>query len=273
MKFYPEDYSVEVVVGFTDLNGAPVIPTKIIARLWDGDDQLIADFGELPFDIAAGEKSITVPKQFNILGDGEIRAARILRIELQTDAGSIRRPFSYAIEAEQRLELLTNTFASLEAAEFLALDMPNATGWKVASEDQKLAALTESFRRLTQIPMKFPTYGPGNVYSDYNTIAPRDLLEETIIQRDQWGELTIDEYETKFPAHFKKALRRAQFIEANELLQGDNVTQKHRSGIVTETIGESSITLRAGRVDYGVASQTLQALVGYIYFNMRIVRA
>ena len=273
MKFYPEDYIVEVVVKFTDLNGVAVIPTAIKAALYDGSDALVVDFGSLPFDNSQDNHTISIPKEFNRLEDGEIRAARILRVGLETDAGTIPRAFSYAIEAEQRLVVLTNTFTTLEAAEFMALDTPNTSGWAIASEDQKRAALTEAYRRLTQIPMKFPTYTPGGFFDNYKTIAPRDIAEETVIERDQWDELTLDEYDTKFPTHFKKALRRAQFIEANELLQGDNVAKKHRAGIVTETIGESSVTLRQGRVDYGIASETLRALTGYIHYNMRIKRA
>jgi len=269
MKFYPEDYNVELVVGFTDLNDQPVEVSAVSAVLYDGEDQEIVDFGSLPLDQGATEKSIMIPAAFNVLEDGEIRAPRILRIELTTAAGAIRRSFSYVIEAEQRLVIMTNTFVSFEAAEMLALDAPNTSGWSVASEDQKKAALIEAYRRVTSIPMRFSLED-----YDYRTGYDRLVSEEreTVILRHQWDDVTADDY-AGWPKHFRKALRRAQFIEANELLQGDNVGKKHRAGIVTETIGESSVTLRAGRVDYGVASQTLAALTGYLYFNMRIARA
>lgn len=263
MKFYPEDYNVELVVGFTDLNGQPVTPTEISAVLYDGEDQVVVDFGSLPFVAEEGSKSIMVPAAFNVLEDGELRAARILRVELMTAAGAIRRSFSYVIEAEQRLVIMTNTFQSYEAAEIAALETPNASGWATATEEKRKAALIEAFRRLTNIPMKYALRDEDG----------RLILEdETIIERDRWAEVTPDDY-AGFPTHFRKALRRAQFLEANELLQGDNVAKKHRAGIVTETIGESSVTLRNGRVDYGVSSVSLQALAGYIYFNMRIARA
>ncbi|SOC90002.1 hypothetical protein SAMN05216358_0018 [Rhizobium sp. AN5] len=272
MKFYPEDYVVEVIVKFTDLNGAAITPTAISAVLTDGEDAEVVDFGALPFDAAEGQKLIAIPKEFNRLVDGEIRAARILRVKIETEQGTIPRSFSYAIESEQRLVQMINTFQTLEAAEFAALDTPNTSGWSVASEPQKLAALTEAYRRLTLIPMKFPTFAPGSRFDNWNTIASRELVEETVIERDMWHEITVDMF-ADFPAPFKKALRRAQFIEANEILQGDAVSKKHRAGIVTETIGESSVTLRAGAVDFGISSETMKALVGYVYFNNRIRRA
>ncbi|MBD9511628.1 hypothetical protein IB265_33270 [Ensifer sp. ENS10] len=278
MKFYPEDYIVEVVVPLTDLNGAKVVPTAITAVLYDGDDAVIVDLGSLPFDPVADTHTVAIPKEFNRLMGDEIRAARILRVGIVTDAGTIPRSFSYAIESEQRLVLMENTFLTLEAAEFQALDTPNVTGWNVASEAQKLAALTESYRRLTMIPMRYQVHRPltggstSGWRSDWNSIAPRELLEEVVIERDVWDEITVEQF-ADFPTAFKKALRRAQFTEANELLQGDAVSKKHRQGIVTETIGESSVTLRTGAIDFGIASETMKALVGYVYFNNRIRRA
>lgn len=278
MKFYPEDYIVEVVVVFTDLEGAAVTPTAVSAVLYDGDDAEVVDFGSLPFEMSEGQKVISIPKEFNRLVGNEVRAARILRVRIETEQGTIPRSFSYAIESGQRLVLMENTFITLEAAEFLAMDTPNTSGWTVASEDQKLAALTESYRRLTMIPMRYQVHRPlvgGSVTgwrSDWNSIAPRELVEEVVIERDVWDELTVEQF-SDFPAAFKKALRRAQFTEANELLQGDNVSKKHRQGIVTETIGESSVTLRSGAIDFGISSETMKALVGYVYFNNRIRRA
>jgi hypothetical protein len=270
MKFYPEDFNVEVIVPFTDLNGAAVTPSAVNAVLYDTDDEVIVDFGSLPFDTGDTSKSVMVAKAFNILEDGELRAGRILRIELVTAAGTIPRSFSYVIESEQRLQLMTNTFLTFEGAEILAIDIPNVTGWTTASEDQKKAALVEAYRRLTAIPMKY-LLAPLDTFG-WNTLSPRDIETEQVITRSMWGELTADDY-AEFPTHFKKVLRRAQILEANELLQGDTVLKKHRAGIVSETIGESSVTLRDGKVDYGISSQAMSALAGYIYFNARIARA
>lgn len=272
MKFYPEGYTVELTVAFTDLNGAAVTPTTVNAVLTDGEDAVIEEFNGVPFVPGDTSATVTVLPGYNLLPDGELRAARILRVELVTAAGSIRRTLAYVVESDQRLEIMTNTFQSYEAAEIQALDIPNTTAWNNASEDQRKAALVEAYRRLTNIPMKFPTYGAQKNWDGYNKLIDRDLESETIISRDGWSDVTPDLY-AEFPTAFKKALRRAQFFEANELLQGDGIGQKHRAGIVTETIGESSVTLRAGRIDFGVSSQTLQALTGYIYFNMRIKRA
>ena len=263
MKFYPEDYDVEIEVGFTDLNGAAVTPTAVRAVLWDGNDEVVLNLGSLPFEAAEGSKLIVIPRQVNSLVGGELSAARILRIELQTAAGIIRRSFSYLIEGEFRLEVMQNSFISYEAADVLARDEVNLSGWNIADEERRKAALISAYNRLVQIPMHF---------SLRDADGRPQLESETVILRDQWADVTPAEF-AEFPTHFKKALRRAQLAEANELLQGDTTARKHRSGIITETIGESSVTLRAGRIDYGVSSTTLALLTGYIYFSVRIARS
>ncbi|PZR92256.1 MAG: hypothetical protein DI537_13800 [Stutzerimonas stutzeri] len=273
MKFYPEDFDVEVVVPFTDLNGAPIVPTTVSAALFNGDDEQLVDFGNLPLEDGATSKAIVVPRAFNVLEDGELRTSRILRIALNTPAGAVRRSHSYILEAEQRLVPMTNTFMSYDAAEIAALDTPNTSGWNVATEDQRKAAMVEAFARITNIPMRYsPLTTTQQQSSGWDRLVSSELNSEHYIARDQWSEITPELF-ADLPSHFRKALRRAQFIETNELLQGDNVAKKHRAGIVTETIGESSVTLRAGRIDYGISQQTMAALAGYIHYNMRIARA
>lgn len=263
MKFYPEDYDVTLEVAFVDLNGAPITPTAVRAELYDGEDTLLQDLGSLPIDVGDTSKTIVIPRQFNVLGDGELSAARIVRIELETAAGVIRRAFSYVVEGEFRLEIMQNTFQTYEAAELAARNQVNTSGWSAADEERRKAALIEAFNRLVQIPMK---------YALRDADGRLVLEQETHIARDQWIEVTAGDF-GEFPAHFKRALRAAQFAEANELLQGDAAGRKHRAGIITETIGESSVTLRAGKIDYGISQAALAHLAGYIHFNIRIARS
>lgn len=267
MKIYPDAYSVTVAFPFTDLNGEVVTVNEFSAILYNGDDEVVEDFGVLAIDNGTGVREIIVPAEMNTLGAGEMSAARILRVAMETDAGTIRKSHSYIITGEIRLELMTNSFLSFEAAELIARDMVNIAGWNAADDDKRYVALIEAFNRLTRIPMRFRA-------DDHVELGDRtdQFAAETIILTTQWPIVTAEDF-LGFPSHFRKAVRMAQVAEANELLEGDVIGKKHREGILSETVGESSIMLRGGKVDYGVGHGTLNHLRGYIYYNHRVVRA
>jgi hypothetical protein len=222
----------------------------------------------LPFDVSEGKKTIIIPAEFNVLGEGERSAARILRVVLVTMDGDIKRSTSYLVESEFRLAVMQNSFMTIEAAEILARDVPNLSGWRAAGDDERHAALIEAYNRLTRIPMRFRVVDPAaDVPLESDIYA-----EETIILRSAWIDISVEEFNA-WPLFFRRSLRQAQLIEANELLEGDDVTKRVRAGIISETIGESSVTLRAGHVDFGLSRPTLSCLAGLIYYNHRIVRA
>lgn len=262
MLIYPADYDVSVTVPFVDLNGAPVTLSALRAALYDGDDQLIVNFGSLAYVQGEGSKTILVDSAYNELTTGELRVARVLRIELETTAGIVRRSFTYLIASELRLELMANSFLTLASAELLASDQVNLSGWLSAGEDARYAALIQAFRKLTGIPMRFFTRAEDG----------RTVLAETIILRHNWAEITAEQF-LAFPRDFKMALRNAQLAEANELLQGDVISAKRRAGVISETIGESSVTLATGKIEYGVSSQAMGFINSFIYYNIRIARS
>lgn len=262
MNFYPEDYIVEVTVPFIDVNGASIVPTAMRAALYDGDDALITDMGTIPIVPSSGSHLVTILAGFNALSDDSIREARVLRIELDTAQGIVRKSLAYIVEAEQTVRPLVNSFMGFANAEMLALDYVNLTGWQSSDEVRRRAALVEAYKRIIQIPMVF---------------YPRDELGNPIqnlpnaLTRDTWLNMTQISYDG-LPPHFKQALRSAQLLEASEILTGDTISRKQKAGIISETIGESSVTLNRAVVDYGLSKQALSALAGYIDTTIRIAR-
>lgn len=264
MQLYPADYQVTVNVLFTDLNGTAVTPVEVRAKLYDGEDQVVEDLGIISFAPGATNVDIVILGDFNALEAGELAAVRVLRVEIETAAGIIRRAHSYAIEGEFRLALMVNSFQSVEAAELTARDLPNITSWAIADAEQRQAALITAYARLTRIPMKYDIpleTGAIRHPEDFYVILPRD-----------WVEFTEAEF-LELPADFRRALRRAQVIEANDLLVGDDAKAKQRMGILSETIGESSMMFKSGTLDMSVSREALKALSGYVYYNFRIARA
>lgn len=265
MNLYPENFDVTICVAFVDLNGQTVAPNSVTAALFDGNDELVIDFGSLPFDVVEGRKEIVIPAEFNLLGEGELRAGRVLRVALVTDAGTIRRTSSYVIEGEFRLALMVNSFQSMQAAELLARDMLHLNGWAGADEDQRYAAMISAFHRLIRIPMRYTLGTPGEPY------AGDQWREEHFISAGAWTEIDEAMF-MAMPRYFRDRLRRAQLVEASEILEDDTINRRHRQGIISETVGESSIMLRGGRIDLGISARSLEHLVGHIHYNNRIDR-
>jgi hypothetical protein len=282
MNLYPENYDVTVSVAFTDLNGAPVTPSAVRAVLYDGADELVVDFGSLPFDVSEGRKDIVIPAAFNVLGDGETTAARILRVALVTAAGEIRRSSSYLIEGEFRLVLMQNSFITIEAAEILARDMPNMFGWSGSDQETRCAALVNAYHRLTRIPMKFRTAETPLQYINEGFYSrpyhwTKDLLwndgsiPELVIPAPAWSSIDAEEF-MAFPADFRRKVRMAQVAEANDILENDVTNRRHRQGIISETVGESSIMLRGGRLNLGISSAALEYLSGHVHYQFKVSR-
>lgn len=280
MKIYPENYAVITSFAFTDLNGDAIEPTAVKAVLYDGDDQLVHDYGSLTFDLSSGKIDITVDGDLNILGEGQKEMARILRVTFETSAGDVRKSSSYIVQAEMRLELMVNSFVTIESAEIISRTMPNLLGWSSADDDQRYAGLISAFNRLTRIPMKFRQKPTGLTYiGDYPDVPANDPMwperyrepPETIIPAQAWPYVTATEF-LAWPSYFTRAVRNAQVAEAASILENDVTERRHRQGIISETVGESSIMLRGGRLNLPVSSQALEYLTGFIYYNSRIAR-
>ncbi|RWI35421.1 hypothetical protein [Mesorhizobium sp.] len=259
MNLYPENYDVTIGVAFKDLNGLPVTPTAVNAVLYDGEDELVHDFGDQVFAPGDTSLNVTVPAAYNVLADGIFSDARILRITLVTAAGEIRRSSSYIIQGESRLALMQNTFMSLEAAEILARDIPNLDGWKAATDEQRYAGLINSYHKLIRIPMR---------YKILPTTDQDDEPTEVIVR---WGDITEDEFRD-MPVEFRRAVRSAQLLQADDILENNPITKRHQDGIISETVGESSIMLRGGRLTLDISSRALSSLSGFLYYNFGITR-
>jgi hypothetical protein len=274
MNFYPETQIVEILVPFTDASGQSIVPTAITAVLWDGEDQMLLDFGSVVFDSAGVEAKIIVPAIANTLQGDELQEVRRLEVTLAHASGSAKTSKSYVIEAEQSLQIMRNSFMTYDTALMTSTQFVNLTAFVTAPDERRRAALVEAFHRITDLPMIY-SVSSLPVAQDVTT---SDGLAERVykVSRATWRHIDADAFQTQFPSHFKRALRAAQLAEADDLLQGNVIARKHAQGIATETIGESSVSLRQGfgsGVSAGIGTAALALLSGYIDRTMKVGRA
>lgn len=264
MNFYLETQIVEIVVPFQTANGEAVVPTDISAVLYDGEEQMLMDFGTIVFDPAEVEAKVVIPGAANTLQGDDLQEVRRLSVTITHAGGTFSRSHAYAIEAEQSLQIMRNSFMTFETAQMTSRQFVNLTTFGAATEERQRTALVEAFRRITSLAMIYNIVDvDGNVESEHR------------IDSSSWHYIDADAFQTAFPSHFKRALRAAQLAEADELLQGNVVAKKHAQGIASETIGESSVTLRAGFSgggSSGIGSTALALLSGYIDSSVIISR-
>lgn len=267
MNFHLEGQIVEIVIPFTDLNDNAVVPTDITAALYDGEDRLLMSFGSVAFNPAGVETRLVLSGPLNMIEGDDLQEARRLDVRITHATGTVLRSHIYAIEAEQSLQIMRNSFMTFETALLTMGQTINATTLQGASEERQRAALVEAYRRIYGIAMRYSAVEtPGD---------SREFLLEYRLNSETWPDVTADVFQTQFPSHFKRALRAAQIAEADDLLQGNVIARKHAQGIASETIGESSVTLRAGFSGSGsstIGATALSLLSGYIDRTVTIGR-
>lgn len=266
MKIYSPGAAVTEIVRFVDQNGDPVVPTAASVRVIDGTGVELV--GSTPVVFAPGDTEIEVlvGGTHNMLQDGESQAIRVIELTMTTAAGAIVAFARYIIRAAQRLVLLKNSFQTFDEALLEATDMPRMSGWSIADDQSKMASLIEAHDRLTRIGYR--------VQTSYATSMSRlKLGEADVISPLAWPEMTVDEY-IGLPARFRRALRRAQIAEADVVLNGDVIAGRRRAGLMSESIGESSMMFRPGKpLNFGVSEQALAYLSGFVDIRVGLGRA
>lgn len=109
----------------------------------------------------------------------------------------------------------------------------------------------------------------ANAYHIINTMAFVDKYGEYY----ELGSLDATALAALEPA-FLKALCIAQLIEANEVMDANSLHYKRLDGIMSETIGESSMMFRPGNINnYPITRRSMMFLRNYVLIRARLYRA
>jgi hypothetical protein len=240
----------------------PEDATEYHWRLVDQDELALIPESELTAVTGDPELTIEIPADKNTLTAGAVRALRMVEVFFSSPTGVRKVTVEYVIEAEHTLVVNVNTFQTYGEAVLGGYELFSLPGWAGATKIDRAAALVAARRNISQLRFRYVF----DAYQDRieNTFGVSDL---TMIAKSTWDAL---------PADFKEALKRAQIIEADYLLTGgDNaVDAKRRMGIISETVGESSMFLRAARpLEQAVCKRAMKELSKYIVNRVRITRS
>lgn len=226
-----------------DQSEAELVAKTLLSTFSSGDDlALISLSGEL-----------------NQLALGELRALRVVELYVVTDTGTIKLESGYYIEAEEVLVDGVNSFQSYNGAMFLSYEIPNLQAWNVATRNDRITALLAARRNIGKLRFRYVFDACQNIVD--NTVGIADL---TLATKEQWEAM---------PQDFRAAIRRAQILEADFLLGGDEIGDIRRSGLMSMSVGEAKQFFRPSKaIERAVCARAVKELSKFILSRTRIGR-
>ncbi len=268
MNSYAAGTAVTVTIPLEDLNGDALTPTALSWRLVNENEVEVKAPTALAVDPAATEVIILINQSYNMLVDMQASALREIELSVTTAAGVILLRAAYLVAAPVGINVLKNSFQTYGQARLLATQIPNLLGWETSDENLQRTAMAEAFVRLTRLGYRIKEYTGDALWQSkidptYDTrISPRAW---SMIARSDWDDL---------PLPFRTAMARAQLIEANEILSGNVIEDRREAGLLSESIGESSMMFRSGKpLQMGVSARALREVEGYVDIRMTTTRA
>lgn len=208
---------------------------------------------------------ITVSAAVNTLQESVRRELRVIELYLTTPAGEVYLAHEYLIEAASQLVFGLNSFQTYREAVLLSFDIYSISSFNTAEKTDRIAALADAWKNI------------GKLYLRYVNELENEMTRIIVPWAESGNvtELTAEQF-ALLPEQMQLSIRRAQIIEADALLVGDDTAESYRAqGIKQITVGEST-TMFAGSVTKpyrGVcATRTMQELSRYIYRPKRVVR-
>lgn len=268
MDVFAADQDIALTIPFTDLSGEDITPLAMTRAVLDEKENVLSPATTVVLPGPVGTQIIiTIPAALNALGAGVSQGLRTIEVVLTTSVGPVIQRVSYIIRSLTILTILENSFQTWGEAQLYATEIPNLLSWPVYDDFTRQTALMQAYRKLTR-------------YS-YFVRWPKDIDDQRYLQPmydrriapHHWPVMTSEQWLTWYPEEFRAALRRAQIIEADIIVGGDKVNDKRRAGVLSETIGESSMMFRVGKpLDLGICDATLRELTGYLDFRLVTTR-
>jgi len=262
MQIFRDGTSVRTTVSLVDETGAVISsPASATYVVLDENRNIVVASTNVAVTTSSVSVVINVPAPSNTLAAGALRGLRTIEVSVIDGSTNTRiASHSYALESSNVLVVMTNSYQTLEHAELMALEMGDLVVWSEKTRPEKIAALIDSYHRIGTLAFSIGwNYDQQKLMRGYQTI--RGLNE--------W---TANEFAT-LPIRFKRAIWRAQVVETEVILGGDNIGDQRREGLLSHTIGESSQMYRSGRpVMLPVSTQALKQLAGFVTYNSVVAR-
>ena len=253
-----------VVFSVQDASGAEIVPST-------------------PVTVTAGTglADINLDATAHQLADGEVRAYRKITITFDSGATSHSVFEEYLIEALDALIVMTNSFQTYPEAILKAAGLTQMEPFNAATRRDQITALTNAYSVLANLkyhaPRKGGMYGLGYNGYDYgygfsysfSPAAPEWEPKDELINIPG---MTVETFNALHKG-LTNALKLTQIIEANEALNQFSILRKRQQGLMSETIGESSMMFRPEKVlNLPMTRRSLNYLRPYLRWDLGVGR-
>ncbi|SYO79866.1 hypothetical protein [Klebsiella pneumoniae] len=220
---------------------------------------------------------VAIPAEVNQIGDAD-RALRRVKLKATTGTTTVEFENVYVLLNNFELAVFEQSFATLDDAAMYAIDMVKGDVILNMSRVQLRRLLIEATVRLKQMPFSIRRIF-GVDYDDYD--RPMNMLNVHNVYWGQEGQYRMDlidwskmspELYAGLPDDFKKTLLVATVNEVAEIASTTDSQSARDEGIVSESIGETTIAYRQGKAaNLTVNRTTWRLLVKYLN-NRTVVR-
>lgn len=257
MLAYLDGTPVTITIPLVDGDGNPLVPIEVRYRVADQDD--VEKVAVTVIEDYTDSAVITIAGELNTLAAGEVRALRVVEVFVTVEGGTIRLEDGYYIEASEVLIEGQNSFQTYRKACFVSYELPGILGWNDAPKAQRIAAMIAARRNICKLQFRYVYDGFQNIID--NVVGIKNLAEATVAE---WQAM---------PKDFREAVCRAQVLEANYILGGDEIGDLRRAGIASLTVGEAKQFFRSTTALEGVVcKQAMKELARYVLTRTRIGR-
>jgi hypothetical protein len=192
------------------------------------------------------------------LGAGESRAIRQARMVLTcSDGNTFDGTVDFLVRGDDALVIPTNSFGTYLELELLGFEQYGLDAYWSASKNARIAALQQARNDLCRLTYRYDPRDDQTLMADAISLFTIYL-----------GSYTLDQFNA-LPARLKEAIKRAQVIQADYILGGNEVEKRRGEGVLQSTTGESGAMFRPGMapIRYPVCKRAMDALYGFLEMN------
>lgn len=230
------------------------------------DDEGVQLVNAEPVPVSGGEDELTITIDANMNTITGTEGARTAVLNVTTASGVKMLSKTYLLARFSILSVPAESGMTLAQSEMLTVKMAQAVleNWPHESDKRKTGALREAWNRLSRIP-----FSPWREFQQVPTTTQPYLRSGDFALND----ITADDW-ISLPENFRRAVMRAQLIEAAVILDGDPTWDRRQDGLISKTVGESSEMFTSKKAAFTAISPKAQREVSaYIRRRISIGRA